>query len=179
MSVDPEAMTPAPAERAAKRPPNRGWLWFFIVVGVLTLGGVALEIWFNHQQQLTLERVERAWALWKQSGPPDYTLDYTVDERDGAHDAYTINVRDGKAISANRLEDGRRIETDRYPYATMEAIFGQLEEWIKQDERPDSSRVFMTATFDRRDGHLFRVIRSIASTRQRTEITVKLRPPPE
>ena len=144
----------------------------------MTVGGVALEIWFNYQQQLTLEHIDLAWQRWKENGPRDYMLDYTVDERNGAHDVYTISVRDGKAIAANRLEEGRRVESDHYPYATMDTIFQQLTDWVRADQQPGTPRVFMTATFDRQDGHLFRVIRSVASTRQRTEITVKLRPAP-
>lgn len=177
MSRDPEPAPPTQPRQV--RPNNRSWIWFFVVVGVLTVTGVALEIWFNYQQQLTLERVERAWELWRQNGPHDYDLDYTIDERNGGHDVFTVRVRDGKTVGANRLEDGRRVETAQFPYASLDAIFQKMEDWIQLDRQPQRPRVFMTASFDRQDGHLVRLIRSISSTRERVEISVKLRPPTE
>src|SRR5438270_6804285 len=82
--------------------PRRGWMWFFAAIAVLTVMALWAEIWFNRGQQLTQERLEAARALWKQNGPADYDMTYTVDKvngRDRSQDRYTVQVRQGKVTA--------------------------------------------------------------------------------
>ncbi len=56
---------------------NRGWIWYFVILGVLTVAAVGVLVTFNVQQQLKPEQVEAARRLWEAKGPPDYDMTYT------------------------------------------------------------------------------------------------------
>src|SRR5437660_4110363 len=57
---------------------SRGWIWFFVVLGALTVTAIVVQVWFNVQQQLTPEMLAEARAKWKKKGPKDYDLEYLL-----------------------------------------------------------------------------------------------------
>jgi hypothetical protein len=152
-------------------------MWFFGLLIVLSVVLVGLEYWFTLQRQLTPERLDRARHIWDahwQGRPRDYVWEYAVEDRSRNKEVYRIEVRNGQAISAARQEDERFVPVDRYPYATMDALFDHVAELLEADRNSEGPRAYMTVDFDGRDGHVVRLIRSIRSTRERTEIDVKL-----
>ena len=60
----------------------------------------------------------------------------------------------------------------------MPALYGFIEEFMQQDSQPGSPRTFTNVLFDPVDGHLIHYVRSVASKRERVEITVRLTPLP-
>src|SRR5919204_5077799 len=79
------------------------WVWYFVVLGVLTIAACTILVWFNLRQQLKKEDLQAAHALWKQKRPPDYDLTYS--KRGSASGKFFVKVRDGKVV--NVTLDGR------------------------------------------------------------------------
>src|SRR5262249_4483768 len=74
----PETFAPKGEGRLMDSPrPNRGWIWFFVILIVLTVTSITIMIVYNLRQQLKPEQLAQARALWEQKGPADYDLDYT------------------------------------------------------------------------------------------------------
>jgi hypothetical protein len=152
------------------RPRNRGWIWFFVALVILAVAAIVIQVRYNLSQQLTRSQLQSAEAKWKAKAPSDYNMDYTFKKVDST-ETYSVQVRNGKVLSV--LHDGQPQEKRLYRYADMSALFGFLEEFLDRDSQEGSPRVFATATFDREDGHLIHYVRSVMSTRERQEITVK------
>jgi hypothetical protein len=152
-------------------PKKRSWIWFFAIVGTLTVAGVLLEIWFNLRQQLDSTQLERARALWEDRGPADYEMEYTVREGSDAT-LYKVQVKGKKPAAAWVSENGKWKPTESPPYGTMDAIFDRIAANLEADAKPGSPRVFATASFSRNDGHVVRYVRSVSSRRERLEIDV-------
>jgi hypothetical protein len=150
---------------------NRGWLWFFALLVVLTLTAIIVEVRFNAGQQLTPEKLAQARQLWRENGPRDYDLTYT--KKGDVNGEFFAQVRGGKVVYATM--DGQPLEERLFPTVSMNALFHDIEQFLELDTEA-GVRAFTTATFDPRDGHLQRFVRSVMSKRQRIEITVKLRP---
>jgi len=72
---------------------GRGWIWFFAVLTILAVAAIAIQLWFNTQQQLTPQRLADARRKWNEKGPRDYDLDYTLSRID-SKDQYHVEVRD-------------------------------------------------------------------------------------
>ena len=161
------------------RPRNRRWIWFFVTLSVLTLAAIIIQVWYNLGQQLTLQQLHDAQARWKEKGPRDYDLEYTLKKTDGT-DRYAVQVRNGKVLSVLRDASGGIQETNWQPeeerlyrYRDMPALFGFLEDFLQRDTQSGIPRTFATATFDAKDGHLIHYVRSVMSKRERQEITVQ------
>lgn len=151
---------------------NRNWIWYFLALVVLTIAAAAIPIWYNSGQQLTEEKLQAAWKLWKEQGPRDYNLSYSI-KREGEEDSYEAQVRSGQAVSVAR--NGQPVEKRLYHYSDMNALFRFIEEFFAQDNAADPQskrRVFAVARFDDTDGHLLHYVRSVSISRQRVEITV-------
>ena len=60
-------------------PPQQSyrWVWYFVVLGVLTVSACTILVWYNLRQQLKQEDLQAARALWKLNRPPDYDLIYS------------------------------------------------------------------------------------------------------
>ena len=52
-------MTTEVSETAPTRR-NRGWIWFFVVLGFLTTLAALIPLWYNLSQQLTREQLDQA-----------------------------------------------------------------------------------------------------------------------
>jgi hypothetical protein len=152
---------------------NHGWIWFFIVLAVLTLAAIAIQIWYNPTVPLTAPLLAEAQARWKEHGPRNYDLDYTIKKIENT-EKFHVQVRNGKVVSVTM--DGRALESRLYPYHTMPALFDFIEEFREQDSQPGRPRTFTSVMFDPVDGHLIHYVRSVAVRRERQEIIVRLIP---
>jgi hypothetical protein len=152
---------------------NRVWIWFFVALAVLTVLLIGIQIGYRWSHQLTLAQLEEAQTRWKQNGPRNYEMEYTVKRGDNM-DVYEVRVRDGLVISLTL--NGQPVEARFNRYSTMPALFGFIRDFLEADAQPGETgkrRVYMAATFDRADGHLTHFVRSVSGTRERVEITVE------
>jgi hypothetical protein len=172
--VDLFAFQAGPVKQPAKG--GHGWIWFFVALAFLTVAAIFLLAKFNPTVPLTPELLAEAQARWKAYGPKDYDLDYTVKKMD-ATEQFHAQVRHGEAISVI-MNGSIPLEPRQYPYYTMPALFGFIEEFMEQDRQPGKPRTFTNVLFDAVDGHLIHYLRSVASKRERQEITVRLTPVP-
>jgi hypothetical protein len=163
---------PRQTSRANRPRHGRTWVWFFVVLAVLTVVAVGIEVWYSFHNQLTAEQLSAAERLWKEKGPRDYEMDYTLKKVDGTEE-YAVQVRNNRVVAVTR--NGQPVEERLFHYSDMRALFGFIDEFLKQDAQPQSPRTFATATFDSEDGHLIHYIRSVMSKRERVEINVRLR----
>src|SRR5262245_44577284 len=84
---------------AARR--NRYWIWFFVIVLVLTVAAVGTLISYNLHQQLQLEQVEAARQRWERHALTDYDLLYTINRQDSSgvvEEEYLIRARHGAVV---------------------------------------------------------------------------------
>ena len=72
---------------------SRTWVWYFIVLAVLTATSVTILVTFNLRQQLKPEQLAAAKALWKEKGPRDYTMTYRQ-MVGGEPETFVVVVRD-------------------------------------------------------------------------------------
>jgi hypothetical protein len=153
---------------------GRGWIWFFAVLGILAVLAITIPIVYNLRQQLKLEDLEAARALWQQKRPSDYDLTYT--KRGSVTGTFVVRVRAGQVVDVTM--DGQPVEERLYRSLDMTALLEDLEEFLRLDARPGSPRAFNQAVFDPADGHLIRYVRSVTRPRQRLEILARLEPRP-
>jgi hypothetical protein len=161
------------------RRPNRRWIWFFVALAVLTISGIAWEVWFNQQQQLTPEALAAARRAWNDRQPSDYRLEYSIKRESNpdlagvAPERYEVEVRDGQVRSATDL-GGHALRPGQYQFGSMDSLFDFIEGVLRDDAKPDKPRAFVKATFDERDGHVSNYVHSVTRTRERLEVSVKL-----
>lgn len=151
-----------------------GWIWFFVLLALLTLAAIAIQIWYNPTVPLTAPLLAEARAKWKEHGPRAYDMDYTV-KKIASTERFQVRVRNDEAISVI-MNDGVALESRLYRYCTMPALFGFIEEFMEQDAQPGRPRTFTNVYFDPGDGHLIHYVRSVASKGERQEIRVRLTP---
>jgi hypothetical protein len=162
--------------KQASSRPGRAWVWFFVVLGALALTAIVIQIWYNWSHQLNADQLAEAEAVWKEKGPRNYDMEYTVRKIDGT-EVYAVKVRNGKVMSV--LRDSRPVEQRLYHYSDMMGLFDIIEKFIAHDTPNGSEpkhRVFTRAEFDRHDGHLLHYVRSVAFTHERVEIIVDFHP---
>jgi hypothetical protein len=162
------------ANRKSKIARGRGWIWFFVILALLTLTAIGIQIWFNPTVPLTAPLLAEAEARWKEHGPRDYDMDYTIKKVEST-ERFHVQVRDGKAVSV-LMNDQIALEPRLYPSCTMPALYGFIEEFMEQDAQPGKPRTFSNVMFDPLDGHLIHYVRSVAVRRERQEISVRLIP---
>ena len=161
-------------------PPKQSyrWVWYFVVLGVLTVSACTILVWYNLRQQLKKEDLQTARALWKQNRPSDYDLTYT--KRGSASGTFFVKVRNGKVVDVTL--DGREItqndkplDPSRYPRYDMTALMDDIETFLEEDAEPGRPRTYTVATFDPTDGHLIRYVRRVMGSSERIEINVQLK----
>src|SRR5262249_29244389 len=107
-------------------PARYRWVWFFVVLGVLTAGGIAANVWFNLRQQLTSQQLADAHRLWNQRKPGIYDLHYTVkrevnpDLAGAVPQNYTAHVNGEEVLVTTT--DGHRLKTGEYDFDTMDSL---------------------------------------------------------
>jgi hypothetical protein len=171
-------------QSAIRNPQSRRWIWYFVVLAVLSMVSVGMLIAFNLGQQLRPEQVEAARALWEENKPRDYRLQWS--KKGNSTATYVVWVRNGRVQAVIEKQDekaddqqGRRLEPRLYADYDMPALFGFLETFLEMDRKPGSPRAFNKGTFDPEDGHLLHYVRSVMGKGERIEITnVKLQPEP-
>ena len=153
---------------------SRRWIWFFVLLALLTVSAIAIEIWYNPTVPLTAPLLAEARTKWKEHGPRDYDMDYTSKKMEST-ERFHVQVRNGNAVSVI-MNDNIALESRHYRYHTMPALFGFIEEFMEQGAQPGRPRIFTNVLFDPVDGHLIHYVRSVASKRERQEIIVRLTP---
>jgi hypothetical protein len=149
---------------------SRAWIWFFLVLALLSAAAVAIPLWFNLSQQLTEEELDKNKQLWEEKRPSDYDVAYT--QQGASPEQFVVHVRHGRVRSITSA--GRPLEPEACPFTDMDSLFRYVANYLEQDRQPGSRRTFASAGFARDDGHIVHYIRSVWSTRERTEITVEL-----
>src|SRR5438105_6561558 len=114
---------PGQASRPNQTRYGRAWIWFFVVLGVLTVVAISVEVWYSFRNQLTADQLAAAEQLWKEQGPRDYDMEYTVKKVDSA-EAFNVQVRKGRVVAATR--NGQPVEERQLHYSDMRALFGFL-----------------------------------------------------
>ena len=151
---------------------NRGWIWYFAILALLTVAAVITLISFNVQQQLKPEKLVEARGLWNARGPASYDMVYT--QKGSVPGTFKVRVRDQKVMSV--IRDGQPLEPRLYHYSDMPALFGFIEDFLRSDAEPGKPRTFTVASFDPNDGHLIHFVRRVMGGTERLEITVQLEP---
>jgi hypothetical protein len=164
----------ASVTQASSNSRSRAWIGFFVVLALLTVTAISILVWLNPTVPLTPALLAEAKAKWKERGPRDYDMDYTLKKIEGT-DRFHSEVRNGDAVSV-RMNDDIALEPRLYPYYTMPALFGFIEQFMEDDAKPGRPRTFTSVLFDGVDGHLIHYVRSVAIKRERQEITVRLTP---
>lgn len=164
------------AKQPSRIPRGRRWIWFFVVLVLLTLAAIFIETWYNPTVPLTPALLAEARAKWNEYGPRDYDMDYTI-KRLESPDRFHVQVRNGKAVSVI-MNDKIALGSDQYSFYTMPALFGFIADFLEQDSQPGKPRTFTNVLFDPVDGHLIHYVRSVAVRRERQEISVRLQPVP-
>lgn len=155
----------------ATSPPNRRWLWYFLVVIVLSLASIVTLTVYNQGQQLKREQLDAAKKLWSQKGLQDYQLTYTQQRKgDPRPETYVVRVRSGKVASASL--DGRPLEKRMFSHVGMDALFGYILDFLEQDARPGMPRTFARGRFDPDTGALRSYVRNAMGGGPRIEIKV-------
>jgi len=175
--ADDNPVTPSP-----RRPvtPSRRWVWFFLFLAIVPAALIGVEIWFNLNQQLTPEKLAAARARWDENGPRDYVLEYEVKREYNPEpasrnpDKYTVRVKDRK-VEEVTAADGKPPEPGEFDFGSMDDLFDRIARQLQADKESGGRRPFVTATFDKHDGHIAHYVHSVSTTRERLEVTVTLR----
>jgi hypothetical protein len=161
--------------------PNRGWIWFFVVMIVLAVAAAAITWTANVRQQLTPEQLADAQKRWADKGPTDYDLWIEKRVSSANSDAeqppeiIEAKIRRGKVLSATL--DGRPMEPRLLRDYDMPAWFGFVDDFLRRDTAEGAPRTFRTAVFSPETGALLHFTRRVSGTRERQEITIRITPP--
>jgi hypothetical protein len=167
MSEVPVASTNGPLAVTKK---STAWVWYFVILVVMTLATTTTLIVYNLRQQLTPQQLAGAVALWKKHGPRSYDFEYTKRTTTNVEEKYAVQVRDGEVTSVTLNEEP--LEERLYSYHSMLALFGFMDRFLEIDRQPGRPRAFVRASFDEEDGHVRRYVRSVSGTKERVEIVV-------
>ncbi|MFQ3651670.1 MAG: DUF6174 domain-containing protein [Gemmataceae bacterium] len=167
--------------------PNYRWIGFFVVLAILAGVALALPILYNLGQQLRREQLQLARERWREHGPRDYDLTFSIRlDRDTTKQRHVVCVRDGRVVVS--LVEGQPLHvapayqgaiglpfatsTDHPPW-TIEQIFDHLQSLLTQQEQ-SHGRHFLVAVFDPEQGWPRRVVWRITRSSQREEWDLKL-----
>src|SRR5262249_34361239 len=150
--------SPVSAMPARQSSRNR-WVWYFVILAILTTGGITANLWYNLRQQLTPEELAAARRLWSENRPRDYQLNYTIkqelnpDPAGGTPRRFRVMVRDDNIASVTD-PDGRALKPDAFEFDSMDALFNFIDWQLRVDAKPGKPRAFVKATFAPTDGHV-------------------------
>src|SRR6516164_3745556 len=119
------------------RPRSRAWIWYFVLLAILTVAMITSLIVFNVGQQLTPEKLAAAIALWKERGPTSYDMEYT---KPMVNETFKVRVRKGDVVSVTMND--QPLPEREYPYHSMRALFGFIERFQQIDQEPGQPRAF-------------------------------------
>jgi hypothetical protein len=186
--------------RSPSRPHSRRWIWFFLVLALLSAVAIVVPIVYNLSIQLRPEQLAEARRLWAENAPANYDLAYLVkrtehDNSPPRDQEYFVQIRAGRVVLV--VEDGEVVYLDpRLAAVTgsaflalssedaaaygVPALFDQIEAMLPRDASL-GRRDFATAQFDPRDGHPYHFVFRVRGTAERLEWNIKLtriEPPP-
>jgi hypothetical protein len=172
----PEPTPPAP-------PPEKNYLWiyYFVFLVIASVAAAVFMILYNLSIQLKPEELEAAQKLWQEIGPKSYDMVYTEEiNSDKRKTIFAVKVRAGKVTEV--LMNGKPLEPtkedgevhDPRPYHSMDAKFREIIRFMDLDQKKDAPKVYVTANFDPKDGHIERYVRNVMGTTQRVELNIKL-----
>ena len=141
----------------APRRPARPWLWYFVLLTLLSIVAVSIQVWFARGRVLTMEKVLAAEQLWRTNGPASYDLNYTTRRGNLPVDTFQVQVRNGKAVSV--LCNGKPIEERLNRYWTMPALFSFIEDYMRMDDeaaKEGKRRPYAFGAFNPETGYLLR-----------------------
>jgi hypothetical protein len=159
--------------------PNRGWIWYFVILGGLTSLAITVLVLYNLRQQLKPEQLEAARKLWDAKRPSDYVLTYT--KTGAVTGTFIVKVRKGKVVSVDMRQEvpGEQaikvVELERRLYRDhdMGGLFDAIERFLEMDAQKDSPRPYVRALFDPHNGQLRQYVRRVMGTRERIQIDVE------
>jgi hypothetical protein len=170
-----DAAVPAPSLPPPRKKNNWGWIGFFVFIVAASLAAAGTMIWYNLSIQLKPEQLEAARRLWKERGPRDYKMLYTTRLNDSDRtDTFLVTVRGGEVREV--LMNGRPLDAEQRPYYSMDAIFNQIEKFMRIDQKPGAPKVYVTAVFDEDTGAMRKYVRRVMGSSQRVEMTAKIEP---
>ena len=102
---------------------SRAWVLFFAALLFLAAAAITLEVGFSLRQQLSPQALERARALWREKGPADYDLKYTVKRQSRSADHLRAKVHNG-AVEAVEV-NGAPLSPDLYPFHDLASLFAE------------------------------------------------------
>jgi hypothetical protein len=150
-----------------------GWIVFFVVLTALCVVAITLPIVYNLGQQLRQEALDEARLRWREHGPDDYDLTFSVYlDRDRQPQRYRVNVRGGKVTSATF--EGEPVERA----FTVPLLFDHLQKLLDEQQESEGKN-FLVAVFDPVEGWPRRFVWRIRGTSQREEWNLKVWKPGE
>lgn len=172
-------------------PSSRSWIGYFVLLGILSATGIVLPIVYNRSQQLRQEQLDAARLRWRQSGPADYDLTYSVKyDRDATAQRHVVLVRgekiawagcEGETVSLSPavgavvgLTSGAGLRGGQ----DIPAIFAHLQHLLDDQERSGGNR-FLVAVFDPAQGWPRRFVWRIRRSSSREEWDLRVWPPGE
>jgi hypothetical protein len=175
--------------QAKPRRRSRGWVAFFVILVSLAAAGAVLPILYNRGQQLRPEQLDAARGLWREAGPADYDLTFSVQyDREPSAERHIVLVRGGRPVYASGEGEvvyvgpglGALLGVSAGPAQgralDVPAIFDRVGAMLGEDE---SGRNFLVAVFDPKAGWPRRVIRRVRGTSSREEWNLRVWPPGE
>jgi hypothetical protein len=168
--IPPQTTPPTPHR-------SRRWVWFFVVLVVLTflwLGG----LWWRSQLLLlTPERLRQARALWEQRRPRNYNLTYT--KGGNAFGTMRVEVRSGKAVAVTLddrpiMQDDRPLTPSNYGRYDMDGLFDDIESLLELDTKQPKPRALTVAQFSAEDGHLLLYSRQVPASADAPGDSIKI-----
>jgi hypothetical protein len=157
------------------------WVWFFIVLAVLTLLWLGGLWWRSEQLRLTPERLVQARALWDQKRPRNYNLTYTkyVGTSGDHPDTIWVQVHNGKAdqVTLNGrpiTQDDRPLSPSRYGRYDMSGLLDDIAEFLDIDAKQPALRAVTLAQFSADDGHLLLYSRQVPGTADTPSGSIKV-----
>jgi len=153
---------------------NRKWIWLYVVLALLACVAITINLTYNLQQQLTVNELQAARALWDKQGPKNYDLvirkDVGVDK--SVRETIKAKVRN-RAVVDITLND-QPLERRLWAEYDMPGVFDWIERFLEIDAQPKAPRAFRRARFDPNDGHVVHFVRSVRGAGQRQELTIEL-----
>ncbi len=103
---------------------RRTWILFFAALAALAIAAVGIETWYNVRQQLTPETVGEARNRWREHGPADYDLRYTVATQARTGDRLHARLH-GETV-AEVEADGVTLAPELYAFHDLAPLFAEV-----------------------------------------------------
>ncbi len=160
------------------RPASRRWVWYFLILAVMSAAAIILPIIYNLSLQLRPEELAAARQRWRANGPRDYDLQFQekiTEHGESSDSEWYVKVRDGKVTAVTC--DGEVLPAADYPDLTVAGQLAVIEKGLQLDLAEGVRRNYATAAFDLHDGHPTHYVRRVRGSGDRLEWNVNLKKP--